>query len=169
MIKKGSVIVMLLVGLLMLPQLSVAVTIELVNIPAGSFQMGSYDGEADEKPVHTVHIRAFKIMKYEVTQALYKSVMGSNPSKFKGDNNPVDNVRWFDVQQFIELLNRKTGKSYRLPTEAEWEYAARAGTSSKWSWEGSEGNAYKYTWYAANSDGKTHPVGWKKPNGWGGV
>jgi len=146
-------------GLLLLPQLSQAVEIEMINIPAGSFNVGSAE--------QSVHIHALKIMKYEVTQALWKSVMGSNPSHFKGDNRPVENVSWFDAQHFIELLNRKTGKSYRLPSETEWEYALRAGSSSKWSWGDSESMAWKYAWYDANSDKQTHPVGRKKPNRWG--
>ena len=111
---------------------------EFVLIPAGTFQMGSNDSDAygDEKPVHTVRItQPFYLGKYEVTQGQWQAVMGNNPSKFTGDpNRPVENVSWDDVQEFIRRLNsREGGATYRLPTEAEWEYAARAGTTTRWS------------------------------------
>ena len=108
---------------------------EMVIVPAGRFKMGSNDGASDEKPVHEVTIgRAFAVGKYEVTQAQWRAVMGSDPSKFKGDNLPVEQVSWDDAQDFLRKLSAKTGKQYRLLSEAEWEYAARAGTTTKYAW-----------------------------------
>jgi formylglycine-generating enzyme required for sulfatase activity len=119
---------------------------------------------AEEKPSHRVVIsRAFQVGKYQVTQAQYEAVIGKNPSYFPGPNHPVEGVSWDDAQKFCEALNsRKDGYIYRLPTEAEWEYAARAGdTSSRY------GPLHEVAWYSENSDGKTHPVGLKKPNAFG--
>ena len=109
---------------------------ELVVIPAGSFVMGSNDGDADENPPHSVSVRSFALGKYEVTQGQWKAVMGSNPSGFKecGDNCPVEQVSWSDIQQYLAKLNGMTGMKYRLASEAEWEYAARAGSTGKYSW-----------------------------------
>ncbi|MES2944437.1 MAG: SUMF1/EgtB/PvdO family nonheme iron enzyme [Pseudomonadota bacterium] len=109
---------------------------ELVIIPAGSFMMGSNDGEANEKPVHRVSIKPFAMGKTEVTQAQWQAVMGSNASEFKncGPTCPVENVSWNDAQEFITKLNTKTGQTYRLPSEAEWEYAARAGSQTSFWW-----------------------------------
>jgi len=145
--------------------------IELVLIPAGSFDMGSNNGYADEKPVHRVNVPAFALGKYEVTQGQWKAVMGNNPSKFTscGDNCPVESVSWNDVQQFIQRLNQQTGLNFRLPTEAEWEYAARAGSSTKYSWGDNIGRNN------ANCDGcgsrwddkSTAPVGSFAPNAFG--
>jgi len=143
------------------------VAIEMVNIPGGSFMMGSNEGDDDEKPVHRVTISGFQMGKYEVTQAQWKSVMGSNPSNFKGVNRPVEEVSWDAVQLFIRKLNSQTGQHFRLPTEAEWEYAARAGTSSKWSWGRNESQAGSFAWYRNNAVGQTHPVGLKRTNGFG--
>lgn len=139
---------------------------DMVTIPSGSFKMGSNE-DSIEKPVHNVQIKSFKMGKYEVTQAQWKAVMGSNPSNFRGDNRPVEQVSWNDIQSFLGKLNKQSGKTFRLPSEAEWEYAARAGTSSKWSWGNSEGSAGSYVWYGKNSGSKTHPVGQKKPNAFG--
>ena len=109
-------------------------------------------------------IKDFYIGKYEVTQAQWKAVMDNNPSHFKGDNLPVEKVSWNDAQEFIRKLNAKTGKNYRLPTEAEWEFAAKGGTLSK-GYEYSGSNNVNYVaWYIGNSGRKTHPVGTKKPN-----
>jgi hypothetical protein len=138
---------------------------KFVLIPSGSFSMGG--SEESEKPVHTVHVNSFRMSKYEITQSQWKSVMGSNPSRFKGSNNPVEKVSWDDIQGFIRKLNSQTGQRFRLPSEAEWEYAARAGTSSKWSWGNSESSAGSYAWYRSNSGNKSHPVGQKQPNGYG--
>lgn len=110
---------------------------EMVVIPPGSFVMGSNSGNANEMPVHSVTIsHAFALGKTEITQAQWKALMGSNPSGFSncGDNCPVENVSWDDVQEFILKLNAKTGKQYRLPSEAEWEYAARAGSTTAFPW-----------------------------------
>jgi formylglycine-generating enzyme required for sulfatase activity len=138
--------------------------IEMVYVQGGTFQMGSNDGEDHEKPVHSVTLDNFYIGKYEVTQAQWRAVMGSNPSHFKGDNLPVENVSWDDVQEFIKKLNSITGKTYRLPTEAEWEYAARGGNKSKgYEYSGSD-KIEDVAWYVGNSENKTHPVGTKKPN-----
>ena len=119
----------------------------------------------DEKPSHTVNLSSFYIGKYEITQAQWQAVMGTNPSEFSGcDNCPVEKVSWNDVQEFIQKLNQQTGKRYRLPTEAEWEYAARGGNKSR---------AYKYSgsndisavaWYGGKSGNKTHLVRQKSPN-----
>jgi len=119
---------------------------EMVVVPAGSFEIGSNDGDSDEKPVHTVRIaRPFALGKTEVTQGQWRAVMGYNPSRFTscGDDCPVENVSWNDIQDFIRKLNARTGKQFRLPSEAEWEYAARAGTTTKYAWgnEIGRGNA----------------------------
>lgn len=102
--------------------------IEMVHVTGGSFQMGSdaIEADIDEQPIHTVNVKDFYLSKYEVTQGLWKAVMGHNPSYHKGFHRPVENVSWDDCQKFIEKLNRITGLSYRLPTEEEWEYAACA-------------------------------------------
>ncbi|MEA3324727.1 MAG: formylglycine-generating enzyme family protein [Euryarchaeota archaeon] len=135
-------------------------------IPAGEFMMGSEDGFDDEKPVHKVRIgKPFYLGTYPVTQAEWKAVMGNNPSHFKGDDLPVESVSWDDVQEFIKKLNEKEGTDkYRLPSEAEWEYACRAGTNTRYSFGDSESKLGDYAWYDYNSGSKTHPVGKKKPN-----
>jgi formylglycine-generating enzyme required for sulfatase activity len=140
---------------------------ELAAIPAGTFQMGSNSLEAqiDEQPVHTVQIsKGFWIGKTEVTQGLWQAVMGSNPSYFKsGDNYPVETVSWDDCQGFIAKLNQMVGgNAFRLPTEAEWEYACRAGTTGD-----RYGNIDAIAWYGENSDNTTHIVGQKQANAWG--
>ncbi len=146
-----------------------SIGMEFVLIPAGTFQMGSNDGRRDENPVHSVTIsQPFYMGKYEVTQKEWKAVMGTNPSYFEGDNLPVEQVSWNDVQEFIKKLNQKEGgNKYRLPTEAEWEYAARAGSSTTWHFGDNESQLGEYAWYDKNSGNKTHPVGEKKPNGFG--
>ena len=142
------------------------VKLEMVAIPGGSFMMGS-DKFDDEKPIHKVAVKPFHMGKYEVTQAQWKAVMGNNPSKFKGDDLPVETVSWNDAQEFCKKLSRMTGKKYRLPTEAEWEYACRAGSTGKYCFGDDESLLKDYAWYSKNSDGRTHPVGQKKPNAWG--
>ncbi len=156
---------------------------EMVRLPAGEFMMGAAPGEAeagsDEQPRHRVKIKAFSIGQYEVTQGQWQAVMGSNPSNFKqcGDNCPVETVSFDDIQMFIEKLNAKTGKAYRLPTEAEWEYAARAGTSTPFSTgdcintrqANYDGN-YDYNHCGAKTGvylQKTAPVGSYPANPWG--
>ena len=153
--------------------------IEFVWIPAGDFRMGSTSRHADseEKPVTRVRIsRGFYLGKYEVTQGQWEGVMGSNPSRFKncGGNCPVERVSWDDVQEFIRKLNGKSGgRRYRLPTEAEWEYAARGGTTADTyagdltNPRGNDPVLNRIAWYRENSGRRTHPVGRKAPNGWG--
>jgi hypothetical protein len=137
-------------------------------ISAGSFQMGSTNGASDERPVHTVTIsRAFYLQKTEVTQAQWQAVMGTNPSYFAacGLQCPVEQVSWDDIQQFLGRLNQATpGVTYRLPTEAEWEYAARAGTTGDY---GGSGGLDQMGWYGGNSGSTTHPVRQKQANAWG--
>ncbi len=144
--------------------------IEMVQVTGGCFQMGDMfeDGDNDEKPVHEVCVNDFSIGKYEVTQEQWVTIMGSNPSKYKGSRLPVEEVSWDDAQQFIAKLNSITGKRYRLPTEAEWEYAARSGGRREdWPGTSNENEFGDYAWYDKNSDNKTHVVGTKKPNGLG--
>lgn len=139
--------------------------IEMVYVKGGTFQMGSNDGDSDEKPKHSVTLSDFYIGKYEVTQKQWREIMGNNPSNFKNcDNCPVEKVSWNDVQEFIKKLNQKTGKNYRLPTEAEWEYAAKGGNQSKGTIYSGSNNIDEVAWYRENSGSKTHPAGQKKPN-----
>ncbi|NIA12025.1 MAG: SUMF1/EgtB/PvdO family nonheme iron enzyme [Nitrospiraceae bacterium] len=150
-----------------------SIGMEFVLIPAGEFDMGSPSDEkdrySDEGPVHRVTIKnAFYMGRYEVTQKEWREVMGNNPSYFKGDDLPVEKVSWNDVQEFIRKLNEKEGTDkYRLPSEAEWEYACRAGTTTRYSFGDDESKLGDYAWYYDNSGDKTHPVGQKKPNLWG--
>ena len=141
---------------------------EMVVIPAGTFTMGSNDGYADEQPAHNVSINSFAIGRTEVTQGQWKAVMSSNPSSFSacGDDCPIENVSWNDVQEFIQKLTAQTGKSYRLPSESEWEYAARAGSVGKWTFGDDESMLGQYAWYT-NNRGSTHAVAAKQPNVWG--
>ena len=143
--------------------------IEMVLVEGGTFTMGATpeqgsDAYGDEKPAHKVTLDSFYIGKFPVMQRLWMAVMGSNPSRFKGDDLPVERVSWVGVQTFLRKLNAATGKTYRLPTEAEWEYAARGGNKSQ---------GYKYAgsndpdlvaWHYGNSDGTTHEVGTRFPN-----
>ena len=141
----------------------------MVYVSGGTFTMGATseqgsDAYVKEKPTHNVTLSSFYLCKYEVTQALWKAVMGNNPSCSRGNNLPVENVSWNDCQTFISRLNNLTGKNFRLPTEAEWEYAARGGNRSR---------GYKYSgsnvpsdvaWFSDSGGNKTHPVGTKSPN-----
>lgn len=141
----------------------------MVYVRGGTFTMGATaeqgnDAYDDEKPAHSVTVSSFMICRYEVTQAEWEAVMGSNPSYIKGSDRPVECVSWKDCQKFIKKLNAASGYRFRLPTEAEWEYAARGGRSSR---------GYKYAggndigsvaWYRDNSNSKTHNVGTKLPN-----
>ena len=141
----------------------------MVYVEGGTFMMGATSEQGSdaydrEKPAHQVTLSSFSIGKYEVTQEEWEAVMGSNPSYFKGKKLPVEKVSWDNCQKFIRKLNKLTGKQFRLPTEAEWEYASRGGSMSR---------GYKYAggndlgsvaWYDGNSDNKTHEVGKKQPN-----
>ncbi len=151
------------------------IKLEMVKIEGGTFEMGTPKTDKDhnnDEDLHTVKVSSFYIGKYEVTQALWKAVaalpainmrLTSNATEFKGDNLPVERVSWEEVKEFCARLSKATGKIYRLPTEAEWEYAARAGSKS-----GSYPEPLKdYAWFDENSGGKTHPIGQKKPNPWG--
>ncbi len=144
-----------------------AIDMEMVKVPSGCFQMGSKNGESNEKPVHKVCItKDYYLGKFEVTQGQWKKIMDSNPSDFKkGDNHPVEQVSWNDVQTFISKLNAKTGKIYRLPTEAEWEYACRSGGKEQTYCGGN--NLSTYGWYGEDWNTGHHAVGGKSPNGLG--
>ena len=145
------------------------ISIDMVRVEAGTFTMGATpkmkDSCYDEKPTHQVTLtNDYYIGKYEVTQALWQAVMGNNPSHFKGDNLPVEMVSWDECQEFISKLNSITGKTFRLPTEAEWEYAARGGKKSRgYQYSGSK-NISDVAWYDGNSGNRTHAVGSKQAN-----
>jgi formylglycine-generating enzyme required for sulfatase activity len=154
----------------------------MVLIPAGTFIMGDGAGRPDEPP-HTVSVAAFYLDKYPVTQELYEQVMGVNPSKHKGKKNPVEKAQWTDAVRFCNRCSELEGlrpaynldtwecdfnaDGYRLPTEAEWEYACRAGSSGKYGIDGPEAELPRYAWFKPHSQGKPRPVGQKQPNGWG--
>ena len=145
------------------------ISIDMVRVEAGTFTMGATPEMKEpwdnEKPTHQVTLtNDYYIGKYEVTQALWKAVMGSNPSEFKGDNLPVESVIWYKCQEFISKLNRITGKTFRLPTEAEWEYAARGGNKSRGYQYSGSNNLSDVAWFEDNSGSKTHAVGTKQPN-----
>ena len=144
------------------------VSFKMIAVEGGTFQMGSPESDAeaydDEKPQHEVTLSNYYIGETEVTQELWEAVMGSNPSYFVGPKLPVENVSWDDCQAFIGKLNAQTGKTFRLPTEAEWEYAARGGKKSKgYTYSGSNTIA-EVAWYGKNSNNETHDVALKAPN-----
>jgi formylglycine-generating enzyme required for sulfatase activity len=150
------------------------VTWDGVLIPAGIFVMGSPKGEAKteqeqawEKQHRVTISRPFYLGKYEVTQAQYQQVMGSNPSRDKGDTLPVHLVAVKDAQAFCDTLSRQTGRKVQLPTESEWEYACRAGTTTLYHSGDTIADLERVAWFNANSGGKPHPVGEKQPNAWG--
>ena len=145
------------------------INIEMVKVEAGTFMMGATSEMQypidDEKPVHQVTLtNDYYMGKYEVTQALWQAVTGKNPSKFKGDYLPVEMVSWDDCQEFIGKLNSMTGRMFRLPTEAEWEYAARGGKKSRGYQYSGSSNISDVAWYDGNSGSKTRPVGTKQAN-----
>ena len=145
------------------------VSFEMVRVEGGTFTMGATseqgsDADSDEKPTHQVTLSSYSIGKTEVTQALWQAVMGSNPSDFNGSNLPVEKVSWEDCQTFIRKLNAITGKNFRLPTEAEWEFAARGGNKSRGFKYSGSNTIDDVAWYDDNSADKTHPVATKAPN-----
>jgi len=144
------------------------IDIELVNIPAGSFIMGDDQGNDRKKPKHRVTLKAFQMSKYPITQKQYRLVMGTNPSYFEGDENcPVETVSWHDAVEFCEELSKRIGQKVKLPTEAQWEYACRAGNTGKYCFGDDVSQLGNYAWYEGNSGSKTHPVGEKLANPWG--
>ncbi len=142
--------------------------ITFVWVPPGVFQMGSVRGNAESSPVHKVTIsHGFWISRYPVTQAQWQEIMGDNPSGFRGDTLPVENVSWEDAQNFIEKLNALEKGVFRLPSESEWEYACRAGSEAEWCFGDDVSELAEYAWYYENAGGRTHPVGEKQSNAWG--
>ncbi|MEW6238235.1 MAG: SUMF1/EgtB/PvdO family nonheme iron enzyme, partial [Candidatus Omnitrophota bacterium] len=157
--------------------------VEMLLIPAGEFVMGGDSGETDEKPAHKVIISAFFMDKTEVTQKSYASLMGKNPAKSKGEDKPVEQLSWFAAIKYCNMRSMREGldpcyqlepllcnfdaNGYRLPTEAEWEYACRAGTSGSYAFGSDAAKLSKYAWHKDNSNKTTHPVGTKAPNPWG--
>jgi formylglycine-generating enzyme required for sulfatase activity len=137
----------------------------MMAIPGGSFLMGSEEYD-NEKPIHQVTLSPFYIGKYQVTQAQWQAVMKNNPSLYKGDDLPVEHVSWEDATKFCQKLSEKTGREYRLPTEAEWEYACRAGSAGRYCFGDNNALLGKYAWYFKNAD-KTYAVGEKLANDWG--
>jgi formylglycine-generating enzyme required for sulfatase activity len=146
------------------------VKLEMIYLPGGSFLMGSPDGVGPmnwEHPQHRVTLSPFYIGKYPVTQAQWQAVMGNNPSYYKGNGLPVENISWNDAQEFCKAISKVTGKTYRLPSEAEWEYACRAGSTGDYCFGDGEALLSNYAWYSENADLRSHPVGYKNPNAWG--
>ncbi|QLC49710.1 formylglycine-generating enzyme family protein [Methanolobus zinderi] len=149
-----------------------SIGMQFIRVPAGEFEMGSVEKEINwfrnEDPPHKVSImKEFYLGKFPVTQKQWLEIMDRNPSKFTGEDNPVDRISWNDAQEFIKKLNeREETKTYRLPSEAEWEYACRAGTTTKYSFGDSESELDDHAFYG-NQDIGSHPVGIKKPNPWG--
>ena len=141
------------------------VSIEMVHIKGGTFNMGSNNGESNEKPIHSVTVSSFYMGKYEVTNREYMIYDPKHKGCWSEKNYPVECISWDDAVGYCKWLSKKTGKSYRLPTEAEWEYACRGGTTTEYYWgDDMDGS---YCWYCSNSDSKLHPVGEKLPNPYG--
>ena len=149
-----------------------SIGIKLALLPAGTFTMGQPGGGTDETPHQVTLTKPFYMGVHEVTNAQWKRVMGSDPSKFKDDDRPVEQVSWQDALEFCRKLSAlpeelSAGRVYRLPTEAEWEYACRAGTETRYSFGDNESKLGEYGWFDGNSEGKTQRVGQKKANAWG--
>lgn len=149
------------------------VPLTMVYVPGGTFWMGRYFGEAgsysDEDPRHQVTVPGFWMGKYEITQAQWRAILGNDPSYFSGDDRPVEQVSWEDTKVFVTALTNATGRAFRLPSEAEWEYACRSGTETRFYWgdDGANTQVGAYAWYHGNSGGQTHDVGGKLPNALG--
>ncbi|HUT34008.1 MAG TPA: formylglycine-generating enzyme family protein [Planctomycetota bacterium] len=157
--------------------------IEMVLIPASEFTMGDEGGEADERPARKVQISAFYMDKFELTQKAYKALVGKSPAKFQGDDRPVERPSWLYAIRYCNLRSLREGlkpcynldtqecnfaaDGYRLPTEAEWEYACRAGTTTRYSFGSDPAQLGDHAWFKANAGGTTHPVGQRRPNPWG--
>ncbi len=141
----------------------------LLAIPGGNFEMGANDGDADAKPLHRVNVSGFFLGQTEVTYGQWKALMGpsSQSTSHCGDECPVAQVSWQDAQMYVQRLSERTGKTYRLPSEAEWEYAARAGGTGKWSFGDDESQLNRHAWYEVNSLGRTQTVGQRQANAFG--
>jgi formylglycine-generating enzyme required for sulfatase activity len=165
-----------------LPIITTASGIEMVQIPAGVFERGSRRGKHDEQPTHSIFIDSFLIDRYEVTQAAWETMELPNPSHFKGPTLPVEQISWTQAARYCNARSKAEGlepcynaeaecnfdaTGYRLPTEAEWEYACRAGSSTEYSFGNDARELAEAAWFTDNADKKTHPVGGKKPNAWG--
>ena len=157
--------------------------IQMVQLPAGLLVMGQKDGQVDEQPMHEVNVKSFLIDKFEVTQREYERLMGTNPSRWKSPNNPAEQVRWSDAARYCNARSEEEGlqpcfdlvtwecdfsaNGYRLPTEAEWEYACRAGTTTPRFFGTKLEKLKLFAWYKENSAGRPRPIGKKLPNPWG--
>lgn len=153
-------------GFIVGERLGDGVELEMIAIPGGTFQMGSNIVD-NEKPIHPVTLPPFHIGKYPITQAQWQAVMKNNPSYFRGDKLPVERVSWEMATEFCQKLSEKTGRNYRLPTEAEWEYACRADSTGMYCFGDDDALLEKYAWYSKNAGDSTQPVGEKLPNDWG--
>ncbi len=145
------------------------ISFNMIRIEGGTYTMGATseqggDGENSERPIHQVTLSTFYIGETEVTQALWKAVMGENHSNWKGNTLPVESVNWYECQQFIDKIKEITGQNFRFPTEAEWEYAARGGNKSHHTKYSGSNNANAVAWHSGNSNNRTHPVKNKAPN-----
>ena len=155
----------------------------MVLVPGGEFRMGDDAGADDERPARRVRVSAFQIDRFEVTQKAYKALTGTNPSKFKDANRPVERASWGAAARYCNLRSLREGlrpcydprtlkcdfdaNGYRLPTEAEWEYACRAGSGGAYCFGAAAAELARHAWFKANAGGKTHPVGLKSANAWG--
>jgi formylglycine-generating enzyme required for sulfatase activity len=166
-----------------LPTVTTRTGVEMVLVPAGEFVMGDDGGDDDERPAHKVRISAFYIDTSEVTQKAYRALMGGNPAKFAGPDRPVERASWLAATQYCNMRSLREGlkpcydpktqacdfaaDGYRLPTEAEWEYACRAGTATRYSFGNDAAGLPAYAWFRANAAKETHPARQRAPNPWG--